>query len=142
MCLSISSNNYLNCLLLFCRIKKLTKHDIASQPWLKGAPYCIDLAAADAGVLLVEASTAAAASAVSLNGALAAPFNMTSSKVQLPPWYQVNTDQQINSTAPRFHADKSALPSHDMCFKQHPQYAKRLTSATRGKVLSTVVDAT
>jgi hypothetical protein len=41
-------------------------------------------------MLLAEATTAAAASAISLNGALAAPFSMTSSKVQLPAWYQVS----------------------------------------------------
>jgi hypothetical protein len=74
-----------------CRIKKLSKQDISSQPWLKAAPYCIDLAATNANVLLVEASAAAAASAISLNGALTAPFSMTSSKVQLPPWHQVGT---------------------------------------------------
>jgi hypothetical protein len=86
--LAFTTNELRGC---FCRrIKKLSKHDIASQAWLKAAPYCIDLASPEAGVLLAEATTAAAASAISLNGALTAPFSMTSSKVQLPPWYQVS----------------------------------------------------
>lgn len=86
----------------------MPKQDIASHPWLKAAPYCIDLAAADAGVLLVEARAAAAAAAISLNGVLAEPFSMTSSKVQLPPWYQVSAGQQISRSRAR-HCLKTSL---------------------------------
>ena len=79
--------------LRMCRVKKLTKAEIANCPWLKSAPYCINLSNTDnptnCGVLICEARTPAASSDISLNVALSSPFSMTSSSVQLPPWYQV-----------------------------------------------------
>jgi hypothetical protein len=76
-------------------MKKLAKQDAASMPWLKSAPYCIDISAANGGVVLCEARTDVPCSTISLNGALAAPFSMTSGKLQLPPWYQVSYSTSV-----------------------------------------------
>lgn len=61
---------------------------MAQHPYLKAAPYCIDVAAPGSGVVLCEAQTAAPACKTQLNQALSAAFGITA-KVVLPAWYQV-----------------------------------------------------
>lgn len=71
------------------RLTKVTRQDILKHPYLKSAPYCIDLAHPDSGILLCEAKADFSSKEVNLHEHLADNFNLLKSKVVLPPWYQV-----------------------------------------------------